>query len=203
MLPIFTGGSVFRDLPINLVMVADPALVVSPDLPLAWYAANVDGFRTQDVLKRAIEHIATSLGAHSQITFGASGGGFAALYFSYHLPGSLAVAINPQTDIARYTAAYVQRYAMGFLGASGPQDIERVLAEKADTSVLPLYERGYENRVLYVQNGSDWHLDAHMRPFLAACGRPVEVLMGEWGNGHIAPPRPVIRSLIEAEIARL
>lgn len=178
-LPIFTGSSVFADLPMNVVLIADPALIVDKNLPLAWYSANINGVRTQDILKKAIKAINLALGTKKSIMFGSSGGGFAALYHSWHVPESLAFVINPQTQIKNYVRGYVEKYAQAFLTASGPDDVDRALANDTDSNLLPFYSSGFQNQILYLQNRSDWHVEKHMKPFMQACGRPVPTIIGD------------------------
>ena len=197
LLPIFTGASVFSDLPVNLVLVADPSLAMSEDLPLAWYASCLNGVRTQDVLREAILALIEMFDNHPTIMFGASGGGFAALYYAHNVKNCLAIAINPQTDIKLYVDKYVRRYAKVFLTAKDDSDVIRALNEDIDASLIPLYQAGYANSILYLQNKSDWHVEEHMKPFIEALQSHVPQIMGEWGNGHIAPPKDFLRSLTE------
>lgn len=197
-LPIFAAQHILSGLPVNVVRVADPSMQLADDLRLAWYAAKFEGVRVQEVLRRAIAGIADALGSQHNIFFGPSGGGFAALYYAWYVPGSLAFVLNPQTDIGAYDPGNVRRFALAALSARDSDDVMRALHEDTDYSVLPLYAQRFENHILYFQNSSDSHLDSHLQPLREACGRPFTEILGNWGQGHVAPPGPVIRAAMTA-----
>lgn len=200
-LPLFAAQNIFRNFPVNLVLVADPSLQIAADLRVGWYAANFEGIRVQEVLRRAIRGIADMLGGPHRVMFGPSGGGFAALYYAWHLPGSLAFVLNPQTDIAAYDPGNVRRFALPALSARGRDDVMRALREDTNSSVLSLYAQRFDNRILYFQNRTDSHFDSHLKPMREACGRPFTEIIGNWGEGHVAPPGPVIGAAMAALVS--
>lgn len=87
--------------PVSAMFFADPSLWLDERLQLAWYT----GCDCHDISKTVAEWIsvtANRIGARHIVISGASGGGFASLQVPSHLPGSLALAFNPQTDISAY-----------------------------------------------------------------------------------------------------
>src|SRR5690606_37414963 len=126
------------------------------------YAGNLHQPDLQDTILRAIRRCIEALTPERVVFFGASGGGFAALYFSSLVADSLAVVMNPQTDIAAYLP--------------GPVKVWRETCwDGADLTALPgtvttdlvqhYSARSMQNHVAYLQNRTDSHVDAHMRPW--------------------------------------
>ncbi|MGO3714625.1 hypothetical protein [Alcaligenes aquatilis] len=91
------------------------------------------------------------------------------------------------------------------------------LPDEIEVDVRKLYQGGdSKNYVLYLQNASDWHVSAHLTPFLASVGclsgdsevllsgllsKNLYVHVDDWGSGHVPPKKsflgPLLRSLIE------
>ena len=127
--------------------------------------------------------------------FGASGGGFASLYYSRLFPESLAVAVNPQT-VLRNFAPYTLRQ---FTERAFPGFTQAEVLDKAVCSDLRLpYARSFPNYVVYLQNESDDHVEKHLEPFLQSVEEPdrLAVILGNWGEGHVAPPNEYLRKFL-------
>ena len=192
------------------VSIADPSMMIPADLPMAWYTGH-DGFATQDLLRGFIAGAIAALGAQRVIFFGSSGGGFAALYNSWHFPGSICVTGNPQTAIARYYPRHIENY----LSACWPG--RETLADIPDsvcTDVGALYEQGFPNTVIYLQSAGDYfHFRNHLIPFLSRAAIPVKdspfvLENGFWGklshSGSITQEAfmPWLRAAIAAPTVR-
>ncbi|WP_284979719.1 hypothetical protein [Arthrobacter sp. fls2-241-R2A-200] len=191
-LPAFGGMGVSKDVPVNRVFISDPSLVLTDRLNLGWFVGN-SRMNTQQHLLAIIRHIADVWGDQRLVFFGASGGGFASLFFSAHFPGSLAIVSNPQTDIAKYELPAVERFAEVCYGVTGEDPMSQ-LPDGATTNLVDLYRTPRGNTVAYMQNSADFdHVEDHLNPFLAASHpeNKIYVLMGEWGEGHVAPPKDV------------
>lgn len=195
-LPFLTGAGVTADLPASRLSLSDPTLYLSDDLALSWYAGSRHQPDLQDRLAQVVRHTATVTGARHLVFFGASGGGFAALEMAHRFPGSLALVMNPQTSILRYHPEPVARYTAtawgGTMGDTARADLADVYATDADVTVA------------YMQNATDtFHIDNHLAPFLSAHADQARVhtLMGEWGEGHVVPPKDLIRSVLTAAVA--
>src|SRR5690606_21334286 len=93
--PIFTGAGISDGLPTNRIYISDPTMYLDDELTLGWYAGN----RKQPRLQWVIRAILRGLIPEGQrvVTFGPSGGGFAAMYYATKFEEATAVPTNPQT----------------------------------------------------------------------------------------------------------
>lgn len=81
--------------------VSDISLHRSDELKLGWYLGT-DDLPLPGLLARYFHRLAQTGRFKRIIFFGASGGGHAALYHSFHQPGSLALVVNPQIDLGAF-----------------------------------------------------------------------------------------------------
>lgn len=191
-LPFFVGNKVLQGLDVNRLHVSDPSLLMSNSIRLAWYAAISNGLRVQDVLLEALQIFLQKLQSKKIIFFGPSNGGFAALFFSYFFESSIAVVVNPQTRILDFSRDAVKEFAYSCLGVSKEEDIEGNF-EKIFSDLRILYANGFANNIVYIQNKSDHHVETQMNPFVKGLGKEICIIMGDWGEGHVAPPSYFIR----------
>lgn len=190
-LPYFAGQTVTKNAPANRLWIQDPSLYLDDKLLLSWFAGNRAQPELQNELTEIIRKVVEAHGSKRVIFFGASGGGFAALYFSRLFPGSLAIAINPQTNLAKYNWRAIEEYGRYAYGVEG----EEALTELLDTAIvsdLRKHYEGAENSVAYMQNIHDeTHIGPHYHPFIDSlpdtCS--AQVLFGDWGPGHAAPEK--------------
>ncbi|MFC8731652.1 hypothetical protein ACFT5B_04255 [Luteimicrobium sp. NPDC057192] len=194
--PHFTGFNLTGGAPVNRVFVADPVLYDDEGLDLAWYA-GADGLPLQPALLRIIEHLHHTAGGTRLATFGASGGGFAAMYYANHLPGALAIAVNPQTNIARYVQRSVRRYLEVAWDRGDEPDLEQALAA-VDFDLTTTYD-GRASDLLYIQNTGDRHRDQHLRPFVEKLDDKDRtwILERAWGEGHVAVPPAELKEIVQ------
>ena len=79
---------------------------------------------------------------------------------------------------------------------------------------------GYQGRILYLQESTDWHVGAHLKPFLAGfCGKALSDItdsstfsgfvtdqlylhLDHWGNGHVPPSKDVISKVLRTPLGR-
>lgn len=196
--PIFAGGRMSEGLPTNRIHVADPSILLDNNLALGWYAGN----SRQPKLQSAIRFILRALIPEGQrtITLGASGGGFAALYYATRFADATAIPINPQTNIAHYLPNSVDRYTQLAWKLPGTR---RILDVPARTNIVTQYMAPVENRVLYIQNtGDKTHVQKHMTPFLRSLNTEnmVHKVMVDAGIGHKAPPTTFIREVLASAV---
>jgi hypothetical protein len=125
---------------------------------------------------------------------GGSGGGFASLYYSWMIPGSVAIALNPQTSLNRYRPGPIKIYRAACWPNLAPdQPLNRVI----DVELDALYAGGAQNSIVYLQVASDYyHLTRHFAPFVGSLPRDYSdrlvVRMENWGRkGHQAAPSKV------------
>lgn len=181
-LPVFTGRKVTQGLDASVLFVSDPSL--EHGLSIGWFAGDSRRPLQKDLV-HVIEHVAAQVGAEQIILEGCSAGGFAALYFSHQIPGSLAVAMNPQTGFLKYYPGRVRAY----VEACWPEGIDGAVS----TDLVAAYASAFPNKVLYLQNRDDaFHIQHHYRPWAETLGREYGqkwcALPGDWGEGHAAPP---------------
>jgi len=181
-----TAGSVRG----SQLMIADPSLERSPALATSWYLGH-SGFDLPKLLPPLLDNIVSALGASRTVFLGYSAGDFAALYYSWRMPGSVAVALNPQTNIARYYRRHMEVYR----GVCWP-DLTSVesLFSTVEGDLTTLYSKGFSNTVIYLQNSMDlFHLKEHFAPFLTSIGKNLDRLITKvdfWGGfGHASIPK--------------
>jgi hypothetical protein len=191
-----------HDTSMSVVGIADPSLALSPTLVSAWYAGH-DGFELQHILPDVITRTIASCQAKRVIFLGGSAGGFAALYYSWHVPGSIALVTNPQTnidlfpEIARIPYRTICRPSL---------DANTPLSAIIESNLCSCYSRRFDNTVIYLQNATDsLHLRDHFAPFIGSI--PLEhqdrllARVGYWGlRGHTQIPAPVWMSWVRAAI---
>jgi len=192
-LPQFASTGLWKRVPASIIALADPSLDRNDELRLAWYAGH-RGFELQKLLPGLLRQIIDSLGATRVAFVGGSGGGFAALYYSAKIPGSVAVVLNPQTNLNKYHWGHRKRYRT----VCWPSlDEKAPLDSVIDANLLPLYAEPLTNTVICIQIASDYfHLTRQCTPFVA--GLPSEyrdhliLRVANWGvQGHKPAPRDV------------
>lgn len=197
--PVFTGAGISYRAEANRVYFSDPSLVLTRDLTLAWFVGNAQQ-DLQDALVRIIGHLEQVYQSQKGLFFGASGGGFAALFYASRFPGSTAVVCNPQTNITRYEEPAPSKFARICFGVEGDWAMDR-LPVHVVTNLVSVYSEPKHVRILYMQNETDTHhIDHHLHPFVESLNKQNELWlnMGSWGQGHIAPPKPLILETVTA-----
>ncbi|SDK78674.1 hypothetical protein [Arthrobacter sp. ok362] len=199
-LPMFTGARVTQDGPVNRIYVSDPGLYSDPSLTLAWYAGASE-LPLQKILPGIIHKLVDAAGGSRLMFFGASGGGFAAMYYSRLFPESLAVAINPQTILREFPSYTLRQYTQAaFPGIPQADVLDRAIC----SDLRRPYAESFPNHVLYVQNTQDDHMEKHLAPFWEAVrgNDRLHVKLGDWGDGHVPPPADEIREIIASITAQ-
>jgi len=199
--PYFVGTTLAGDLPVHRVMLSDPGLDTPGAPRLAWYAGTsvVSGRMLGEFLRWVVD----ATGATRVVLFGASGGGFAALNYARYFPGSTVIAVNPQTNILRYYPESWIKYAESAFGTVTPNAASEAIRDRTVYDQCAEYSNRADASVLYVQNETDtFHIVEHMHPFLGFCSPDLEVrvLMGDWGAGHVAPPRDELQEIVQATL---
>lgn len=196
-LPVFTGRSISDGLGLNRIFISDPSLLAGEDLGLAWFLGTKD-LLLEPVLEQIIESFQRALKARHLVFFGMSGGGFAALNFSRMFPGSLAIPVNPQTNVLMYAEDHWWNFAASCFSAKDKKDARRMISGIPSINLCEIYASGTENITLYVQNSKDPHVASHLIPWCEATrwAKTNRLLLGNWGEGHVPPPGPVLRQLL-------
>lgn len=198
-LPVFVGRHMVEGIEANVVYVSDPSL--DHGASIGWFAGD-ESRPFQDDLTACLDHIFTSFHpdvpaselGRKAIFFGASAGGFAAMYYSHRFPGSLAVVSNPQTHIGRYLEPQVKAYRKKCWSS-------RKLSETTITfDLVTEYSKGFDNYVAYLQNKDDeLHYTQHFTPWSQAVKnypRQWRLLLGDWGEGHAPAPQMLLTGIL-------
>lgn len=198
-LPVFIGRQLVEGVDANVVYISDPSL--DRGASIGWFAGD-ESRSFQEDLTSCLTHIFTNFHpdvpienlGEKAIFFGASAGGFAALYYSHRFPGSLAVVSNPQTHIGRYLEPQVKAYRKKCWSS-------RKLSETTITfDLVNEYGKGFDNYVVYLQNKKDeLHYTQHYLPWSQAVAeRPQQwrLILGDWGEGHAPAPQILLTGIL-------
>lgn len=194
-LPVFTGASISRTLSVNRVFVADPSLYIDDNLTLAWYAGSSKQWDLQHALSKILRALIPE--SNSVVTFGASGGGFAALYYASQFADALAIPINPQINLKHYSPRPVKKWLE--LGWGLEPNISNLDTISAVTDSGKAFREGSPANVWYVQNTGDKnHMDNHFRPFMDSlpAGHRVSPLLLDVGPGHVPPKKETLVEIL-------
>lgn len=146
------------------ISITDATLGLDDKLAIGWYA-GAPGLLLQKLLPPFFEQLKQGLGIERVVFVGSSGGGFGALYYSWHCSGSVAVVQVPQTNVWKYhLPGALRRYER----TCWPGELET--HENAPVLDLrEIYNKGSSNSIVYIQSTLDTHhLHDQMIPFLAA-----------------------------------
>jgi hypothetical protein len=91
------------------ISISDASLTKNINLQAGWYAGSQD-IPLQDLLSNFFKEIQHILSINKTIYFGASAGGFAALFYSHFDKDSLAIAVNPQINLNRWLNSSITNY---------------------------------------------------------------------------------------------
>jgi hypothetical protein len=212
-LPVFTGFGVTSSIATSMFIPSDSVLALDTGLTLAWHF-GCKGIRLQAITASIVKKLQSILYAPRVVVWGGSGGGFAAIRVAKDLPNAIALVWNPQTNIAKYGKSQVTRY----LHAAFPTivDIGSLPSERDQYPSLctDQFCEGYQGRILYLQERTDWHVLAHLDPFVARfCGKALSNIsdspifsgcvtdqlylhLGHWGNGHVPPSKDSLTKIL-------
>ncbi len=211
--PFFAGLGVTSSTTASLFVPSDPVLELDANLSLAWHF-GCEGIRLQAITIRIVQKLQALLETPRVVAWGGSGGGFAAIRVVKDVPNAIALVWNPQTDIARYYPESVVRYrsiAFPRIAADAPIPSDRGQFPSLCTDE---FLDGYKGHILYLQERTDWHVGAQLKPFLASfCGKAgrdiasssnfsglitdqLYLHLDHWGNGHVPPGKDVISKIL-------
>lgn len=193
--PRFERYTSFQQRSENLLFIADTTLDPKRDIFLAWYFGTAE----DDLQVRTaalIQEVAGQLGATEIILTGSSGGGFASLAIGQKIPGSFALAFDPQIRPALWG---IRSFPQKIHGTDLRwMDFEAKFLRRLSLVNVLETSPGFE-RFLVVQNSGDLHhVHDHLPELLGHFGFGTEGgatpdgrgrVVLEWhGEGHIPPP---------------
>lgn len=191
--PVFQRWKWADRFPGHVLYVSDPALKLSKGLGLAWYIGTKETdympFIKETILELA-EYL--KLSERQVVSYGSSGGGFAALRLLDFMPQMTAVAINPQIKIAKYNRHLVNLYLKTCQESQVDDfDFEKN-ARRFDLAAIP---RSDNSRMIICQNVRDeFHYHNHFKDYCATLGissehsvstTNVHTILFEDDGGHV------------------
>jgi hypothetical protein len=216
LLPYFSGLEILNGVDATLIAFSDPTLHASVQMEMAWFGGAHDFPLQSSILPAIINKIVELCGAQRLIFMGPSAGGFAAMHYSVDWNNSLCIVINPQTDIMKYNPQHVAKYGYYAFGLADNEIGE--LPKLISTQNITAWANSPWASLIYLQNNTDWHVDKHLAPFVAATSKAFVpskeelrneaisenawLCMGNWGVGHVAPTWPFMRKVVEAAVAQ-
>lgn len=222
--PYFSGIGLTKATGLPLFGVADPTMALDRSITMAWYAGNKYIPDLVPEIARILDAVIYELAARA-ILLGGSAGGFAALNIFRHMKTSNASVIcwNPQTSLAEYQINSVRKYLTVAYGSSdnfdnrvrNRKDFKQYLEENFDfvPYAIPKPEDFTpDKKIIYLQNFSDTlHTISHAAKWLNGeefshkdesvyFNKRENILfyLGEWGNGHVAPPLDGLIEIIKS-----
>jgi len=200
-LPMLSGQGLTAAAGVNLLAIADPSLVMHPELKLGWYLGNRPQGPFRTLAKPLIEHVLAQLGSTRTVFFGASGGGFAAGALSQDFPDSLALLCNPRLDLRRPPHAAVRDYLVHCHAAHSATPQRRIRAEFVPDALDDQWDGAPINTIAIIQNLRDRVY--HDQQFLPFAGRHAEHssvfhLLRDDGEGHRHVPRAALERVISS-----
>ena len=212
-LPIFGGMGVTSSLTTSMFVPSDPTLALDTSMRIAWHF-GCEGIPLQAITVSIVKKLQRQLDASRVVTWGGSGGGFAAIRVARDIPDSIALAWNSQSDIAKYELGHVNRYLRTAFPSLAPDGALPAGAGQFSSLCTEEFRDGYKGRILYLQQCTDWHVRAHLKPFLAGfCGKALSEVsdsstfsgfvteqlylhLDHWGEGHVPPSKDVISEIL-------
>jgi len=183
--------------------VADPTLELHPEMSAGWYLGGAE-LPLEAGFPGLIACLSERLAVWRRIYTGGSSGGFAALNFSRHDPGSVCIAVNPQTDLATYHGKAAERQLRRvWPDAVSIAEIGKLVTINLSTA----YAGGFDNLVIYLQSLGDLrHYGTQMATFsTVGLQRPEQFILhcGYWGiPGHSGSiPLKAYRAWVRAVVA--
>lgn len=213
-LPRFNRFSWAPDFPGSVLCIADPTLRLDDHIRLGWYFGRADADATTGLCD-VTAAIASAIGLRREqiVSYGSSGGGFAAMQLAARLgDGATAIAINPQTDVLRYAQkGSVREFLTVCTGGMRESIARERLGHRLRLAKAWRAPESARSRCLLVQNLRDrHHYNEHFLAFAAAFDVPVPGISadGRIGtmtydhpNGHGAEPRSMVPAILERAFA--
>lgn len=168
--PVFQRWSWSKHFPGHCIYFSDPILHLNENIGLGWYS----GTKEQDALGTIVmivREVADYLGIAPEniVSYGSSGGGFAALRFTHLLGQGATICINPQITTFKYIPRHFRRYLRVCYPGMTAEDVIEAFSEKL--SLISLGDRMRNQKIIYVQNLLDnHHVEEHFKPFCACIG---------------------------------
>lgn len=192
--PFFGGRSMLNGLHANYLGIADPVAGLINAPTAGWHLGTRD-MPLQSALVDVIAHVLNTGSGTSLVFFGASAGGFAALFYGSKFESSVSLVVNPRTALLNAPHTFDEYHSIAY-----PDLLAEEIADFIPFDTASLYSSGSGNKVAYIQNLQDKRfLNNQLIPFLEQCPKNDHIFLklGEYGVGHVVPPRQVLRGALK------
>jgi len=198
--------------PGSVLYISDPTLLLAPqDLHIGWYVGTAENDWTR-AMARLVRSVAERLHvpSHRIVCYGSSAGGFGAMTLAAALGDATAVAVNPQTDVSKYSARFVQQFLDVAFNGRTLETLDA--AERTRLSAIEALAGAPMANCLIVQNIQDAvHYRQHYTPLCKHFNVPlrggpsrsgrIESLMFDSDTGHGPEPKELAPQLIRMALA--
>lgn len=187
--PIFSGTQMASLAEVDWLALSDAGQSSPENLKTTWHLGT-QKIPTNQIIVNLIRRLAKKYKYETIVLFGSSAGGFAALNISRRIPGSIAVVMNPRTDLRVEPTTYDEFISKAF------SNKHESVVEYA--SMCQAYSVPTGNRVIYLQNTEDeYYYQKHCLPFIQDNINTIKLISGRWGNGHVVPPKWVYENILK------
>ncbi|MCU1574782.1 MAG: hypothetical protein JWO93_2864 [Micrococcaceae bacterium] len=205
--PRFERYTSLRQRAENVLFVADTTIDPGRGVLLGWYFGTAED-DLQQRLAALILTVANQLRVSRVLLTGSSGGGFAAIAIGQQVPGSTAIAFDPQVRPAKWGEVSFPQRLWGtnvpwrFFEAEFPYRLSLVDALRRSTAI---------ERFVLVQNaGDEHHMTKHLpelQQFLheTGPGRPdlmkrARLVLSDNGPGHVPPTHRQVQAWLDVAV---
>ncbi|ETF04721.1 hypothetical protein W822_04185 [Advenella kashmirensis W13003] len=206
-LPAFNRWTWAREgiFPGHVLCIADPTLELHNKLQLGWFLGHKSSSAISD-LAELITNFAKRKSIPKIVIYGSSAGGFASLALASDIKGSVAIAINAQTDILAYSmrkeVALIRKACFDDMPE---REIRSSFGDRVDMSLK--WKAIRESSMIIVQNKLDrHHFSKHFMPLWNALGGEVTNGLSHSGQhtawlysdpaGHVPETKEMARQLV-------
>lgn len=152
------------------ISLADPTLMLSPDVQVGWFVgtSEVDyAYGTARYLSGLLGHLGVP--ATETLFFGSSAGGFASLAFAAHVRGASVLACNPQTHILHFhEARELSRMTRAAFGPKSLIELQELFGYRISIAELWRTKSYIPPGLIMVNSYDSWHLEQHVIPLMAS-----------------------------------
>lgn len=197
--PVFNRWSWASKFPGSVICIADPTLELDDEIELGWYVGSARQDLTESTA-RIIVKLCSILRLEKSkiITYGSSGGGFAALMVTNRIGFGVAVAINCQSEILNYNKLAVQKFLEICFPSYSAEMVLDIYRDRVSASSV-WGRQDIQTRALLVQNKRDFHhYQVHFNKLADSLGLPINggesknglhfAILYEDDNGHAPEP---------------
>lgn len=187
--PVFSRLKMASLAGVDCLALSDVGQSSPENLKTTWHLGT-HKLPTNELIVKLIRRLIAKYKYKTVILFGSSAGGFAALNTGRKIPGSIVVVMNPRTDLLMNPTTYDEFISKAYSNNHS--------AVSENISMCDAYSVPTGNRVIYIQNMEDEvYYKNHFIPFFEKNINHSKIISGNWGSGHVIPPRWVFEGVLQ------